>query len=111
LTGAEWNWEAVYKKYIEDVKGGKASAHLVRGGFKDGFIKMSAYGPAVSDEAKGKADEAKAKLTAGTLTIFKGPLKDNAGKELLATGTEQGQTDIALEKMDYLVEGVKGSTK
>ncbi len=111
LTGAEWNWEAVYKKYIEDVKAGKMSAHLVRGGFKDGFIKMSAYGPAVSDEAKSKAEEAKAKLTAGTLTIFKGPLKDNTGKELLATGTEQGQTDIALEKMDYLVEGVKGSTK
>jgi simple sugar transport system substrate-binding protein len=111
LTGAEWNWEAVYKKYIEDVKAGKMSAHLVRGGFKDGFIKMSAYGPAVSDEAKSKADEAKAKLTAGTLTIFKGPLKDNAGKELLAVGAEQGQTDIALEKMDYLVEGVKGSTK
>jgi simple sugar transport system substrate-binding protein len=111
LTGAEWNWEAVYKKYIEDVKAGKTSDHLVRGGFKDGFIKMSAYGPAVSDAAKSKADEAKAKLTAGTLTIFKGPLKDNSGKELLASGTEQGQTDIALEKMDYLVEGVKGSTK
>jgi simple sugar transport system substrate-binding protein len=111
LTGAEWNWEAIYKKYIEDVKAGKMSAHLVRGGFKDGFIKMSAYGPAVSDEAKSKAEEAKAKLTAGSLTIFKGPLKDNTGKELLASGTEQGQTDIALEKMDYLVEGVKGSTK
>jgi simple sugar transport system substrate-binding protein len=111
LTGAEWNWEAVYKKYIEDFKAGKTSEHLVRGGFKDGFVKMSAYGPAVSDEAKGKAEEAKAKLTAGTLTIFKGPLKDNTGKELLAAGTEQGQTDIALEKMDYLVDGVKGSTK
>jgi basic membrane protein A len=111
LTGAEWNWEAVYKKYIEDFKAGNKSPHLVRGGFKDGFIKMSPYGPAVSDEAKSKAEEAKAKLTAGTLTIFKGPLKDNTGKELLAAGTEQGQTDIALEKMDYLVEGVKGSIK
>jgi basic membrane protein A len=111
LTGAEWNWEAVYKKYIEDFKAGNKSPHLVRGGFKDRFIKMSPYGPAVSDEAKSKAEEAKAKLTAGTLTIFKGPLKDNTGKELLAAGTEQGQTDIALEKMDYLVEGVKGSIK
>ncbi len=42
---------------------------------------------------------------------LQGSLKDNAGKELLAVGAEQGQTDIALEKMDYLVEGVKGSTK
>jgi simple sugar transport system substrate-binding protein len=111
LTGAEWNWEVIYKKYIEGIQTGKPIEHLVRGGFKDGYIKMSAYGPAVSDEARGKADDAKAKLTAGTLTIFKGPLKDNTGKDLLAAGTEQGQTDIALEKMDYLVEGVKGSLK
>ena len=70
---------------------------------------MSPYGAAVSADAKGKADEAKAKLTDGSLTIFAGPLKDNAGKEILAAGTTQGQRDIALEKMNYLVEGVKGS--
>ncbi len=111
LTGAEWNWAVIYKKYIEGVQSGKPFEHLVRGGFKEGFVKMSEYGPAVPDEARRKADEAKAKLTAGTLTIFKGPLKDNTGKEILAAGTEQGQTDIALESMNYLVEGVKGSTK
>jgi basic membrane protein A len=109
LTGAEWNWEAVYKTYIEQVKKGETPPHLVRGGFKEGFIKMSAYGPAVSDAARQKADEAKAKLTAGSFVIYKGPLKDKDGKELLAAGVEQGQTDIALEKMNYLVEGVKGS--
>jgi len=109
LTGAEWNWEVVYKSYIDQVKNGRMPPHLVRGGFKEGFVKMSAYGPAVSDEARTKADEAKAKLVAGGFPIFKGPLKDNAGKEILAAGAEQGQTDIALEKMSYLVDGVKGS--
>ncbi len=43
--------------------------------------------------------------------IFKGPLGDNTGKEILAAGVNRGQTDIELEKMDYLVEGVKGSLK
>ncbi|RYZ06187.1 MAG: BMP family ABC transporter substrate-binding protein [Myxococcales bacterium] len=109
LTGAEWNWAAVYKDYVEKVKAGQPFSHLVRGGFKEGFIKMSPYGAAVSAEAKAKADEAKAALTAGTLTIFKGPLKDNAGKEIIAAGTQRGQTDIELEKMGYLVAGVKGS--
>ncbi len=109
LTGAEWNWEVVYKDYIEKIQKGQPWQHLVRGGFKEGFVKMSPYGAAVSEDAKKKADEAKAKLTAGTLVIFKGPLKDNAGKELLAAGVEQTQTDIALEKMSYLVQGVKGS--
>ncbi len=109
LTGAEWNWEKVYKDYVEKIKKGEKWAHLVRGGFKEGFVKMSPYGAAVADETKRKADEVKAKLTDGSFVIFKGPLKDNAGKEILAAGTEQGQTDIALEKMNYLVEGIKGS--
>jgi basic membrane protein A len=108
LTGAEWNWEVVYKDYISKVQKGEPWAHLVRGGFKEGYIKMSPYGAAVSDDTRKKADEAKAKLAAGGFAIFKGPLKDNAGKEILAAGAEQGQTDINLEKMSYLVEGVKG---
>jgi simple sugar transport system substrate-binding protein len=108
LTGAEWNWQKVYTDYIEATKKGTMMPNLVRGGFKEGYIKMSAYGPAVSEEAKTKADAAKAALTEGTLVIFKGPLKDNTGKEVIAAGTEQKTTDIALESMGYLVEGVKG---
>jgi basic membrane protein A len=109
LTGAEWNWAVVYKDYVEKIKAGQPWQHLVRGGFKDGFIKMSPYGAAVSADAKTKADAAKEALTAGTLVIFKGPLKNNAGKEIIAAGTSRGQTDIELEKMSYLVAGVKGS--
>ena len=109
LTGAEWNWAAVYKDYVEKIKSGQPWQHLVRGGFKEGFIKMSPYGAAVSAETKAKADAAKEALTAGKLIIFKGPLKDNAGKEIIAAGTERGQTDIELEKMGYLVAGVKGA--
>lgn len=109
LTGAEWNWAAVYKDYIDRVQNKKSWEHLVRGGFKEGFIKMSPYGPAVSEEAKAKAEEAKAKLTAGELVIFKGPLKSNQGKVVIPEGEEQRQRAIVLEQMDYLVEGVKGS--
>lgn len=109
LTGAEWNWETVYKDYVTKIQKGEAWDHLVRGGFKEGFIKMSPYGPAVSEEAKKKADEAKAKFMDGSLTIYSGPLKDNAGKEVIAAGAKLLQRDIALESMGYLVEGVKGS--
>jgi simple sugar transport system substrate-binding protein len=110
LTGAEWNWAKVYEDYVNKLKAGEKWEHLVRGGFKEGYIKMSPYGAPVSADAKGKADEAKAGLTAGTLVIFKGPLKDNKGKEILPAGKQLGQRDIELEKMDYLVEGVEGST-
>jgi simple sugar transport system substrate-binding protein len=108
LTGAEWNWAKIYTDYVQMVRDGKEFPHLLRGGLKEGFVKMSPYGPAVAEETKTKADAAKAALTAGTLVIYKGPLKDNTGKVVIPEGTERPQTDIELEKMNYLVEGVVG---
>jgi simple sugar transport system substrate-binding protein len=116
LTGAEWNWAKVYADYAQAVKDGKSLAagtipHLVRGGLKEGFVKCSDYGAAVSGDAKKDADAAKAKFMDGTMVIFKGPLKDNTGKEILPEGKEYKQQDIQLESMSWLVDGVIGSTK
>jgi basic membrane protein A len=110
LTGAEWNWGKVYTDYVNMVQNGKPWPHLLRGGLKEGFVKVSPYGKAVSAAAKKKADAAKAKFMAGTMVVYKGPLKDNTGKVVIPAGGEEKQTDIALEKMDYLVEGVVGKT-
>jgi basic membrane protein A len=109
LTGAEWNWEKVYTGYLDKIRKGEPWDHLVRGGLKEGFVKLSPYGQAVSEDTKKKADAAKAALEGGTLVIFKGPLSSNDGKQILAEGVARGQTDIELEKMNYLVDGVKGA--
>jgi len=108
LTGAEWNWAKVYTDYVEWIRAGKSYPHLLRGGLKDGFVRLSPYGPAVAPETAAKADAAKAKLIDGSLVIYKGPLKDNAGAIVIADGTARAQTDLELEKMNYLVEGVVG---
>ena len=81
----------------------------MRGGLNDGFVKMSAYGPAVTDAAKKQADGVKAQMMAGSFDIFKGPLKDNKGATIIPAGKAFKQTDLELEKMNYLVEGVIGS--
>ena len=44
----------------------------------------------------------------GDFVIFKGPIKDNTGKTVIDTGVAQKQTDVVLEQMNYLVEGVIG---
>jgi basic membrane protein A len=108
LTGAEWNWGKIYTDYVGWIRAGKPYPHLLRGGLKEGFVKMSAYGPAVSDAAKTAADAAKAKLIDGSLVIYTGPIKDNTGKVVIPAGTTRPQTDIELEKMNYLVEGIVG---
>jgi basic membrane protein A and related proteins len=114
LTGAEWNWVNLYSKLAEDIKAGKTMAdggipHLLRGGLKDGFCKMSDYGPAVGAEAKAAAEAAKAKFMDGSMVIYKGEIKDNQGKPVITAGEELKQQDPKLEEMNYLVEGVIGS--
>jgi basic membrane protein A len=108
LTGAEWNWLTVYTAHVKDAMEGKPFKNFVRGGFKEGFVKMSAYGKAVPDAAKKKADSVKAQMMKGDYAIFKGPLKDNTGKEIIPSGKAFVQTDPVLEQMNYLVEGVIG---
>jgi len=109
LTGAEWNWLTAYTTIIEAAKGGKPHPNFLRGGLKEGYVKMSAYGPMVSDAAKKNADEVKARMLAGNFDIFTGGLKDNKGAVVVPAGTSLKQTDLELEKMNYLVDGVIGS--
>ena len=110
LTGAEWNWEELYPKFAKMFMAGETIPNFYRGGLKEGLVKVSAYGPAVGEAARKAADTAKAKLMAGGYAIFKGPITDNKGKMVIASGQAHGQTDPVLERMDYLVEGVVGST-
>jgi simple sugar transport system substrate-binding protein len=108
LTGAEWNWITPYTLHVKDAMAGKPLVNFLRGGLKEGFVKPSAYGKAVSDPARKAADAIKAQMVKGDYVIFKGPIKDNAGKTVIAGGTAQKQTDPVLEQMSYLVEGVIG---
>jgi simple sugar transport system substrate-binding protein len=109
LTGAEWDWSTPYKMLVQELAGGKPMSNFVRGGLKEGFVKMSAYGAGVSAKAKEAGDKARNSLTKGDFVIFKGPLKDNKGNTVIAAGTSLEMTNIELEKMNYLVEGVIGS--
>ncbi|MFY9292027.1 MAG: BMP family ABC transporter substrate-binding protein [Methylorubrum rhodinum] len=109
LTGAEWNWASIYKGFVADMQAGKAPPNFLRGGLPDGFVKMSPYGPAVSEEARKNADAVKAEMMKGGFAIIKGPLKDNKGNEIAGSGKALAENAAELEKTNYLVEGVKGS--
>ncbi len=111
LTGAEWNWEKVYTDYVNWMRDGKSWPHLRRGGLHEGIVRNAPYGRAVSEKARQNAESAKARFMDGTFAIYKGPMKDNAGKTVIAAGKSHGQTDVWLESMDWLVEGVTGSTR
>lgn len=110
LTGAEWNWSSVYVPFVEAMLAGETLPNFTRGGLAEEFVKMSPYGSAVSEEAIANAEAVKAEIVAGGYSVIKGPLYDNSGNLIVPEGTAYEETAIELESMDYLVQGVLGST-
>ena len=110
LTGAEWNWAKVYQDMVAATLAGGTIDNFVRGGLAEGFIKMSPLGPAVSETARNHFEVARAEIMQGGFAVIRGPLKDNRGNVVAVDGQSFAETDVALESMDYLVEGVIGST-
>ena len=110
LTGAEWAWGNVYKTFIDKLLAGEALPNFTRGGLADGFVKMSPLGPAVSAAARTQFDGTLADMMKGGFSVIKGPLKNNKGDVVVAEGKAFAETAIELESMDYLVDGVIGST-
>lgn len=110
LTGAEWNWASVYTNMVKTVQSGGKVDNFVRGGLAEGFIKMSPLGPAVTSAARAQFEDTKSKILKGGYAVIKGPMKDNKGNVIATAGQSFVETDVALESMNYLVEGVIGST-
>jgi simple sugar transport system substrate-binding protein len=107
LTGAEWNWLTPYTQFVKAAQEGKPLNNFLRGGLKEGFVKMSAYGAAAPEKGRKAADAVKAQMMKGGYVIFKAGMKDNKGNVVVAK--DSPQTELELEKMNYLIEGVIGA--
>ncbi len=70
-------------------------------------MRNTPFGAGASPEAQKAALAAIEGLKAGK-PIYVGPLKDNKGKVVI--DKTYGNLDPYLDKMDYLLEGVSGST-
>jgi len=62
----------------------------------------------VPEGGRKQAEGLRAQMLKGGFDIFKGELKDNTGKVVIPAGKVFKQTDMELEGMNYLVEGVIG---
>ena len=109
LTGALYAWDKPYGILIDDVKAGTKLPNLLRGGFPEGFVKMGPFGSSATPAVQAATLKAAADLTSGKIATFTGPLKDNKGNQILASGQQFAVTDPSLARMNYLVEGVIGT--
>jgi len=79
------------------------------GGFKEGYVKLAPFGPAVNGLAQQKARDAISRIVSGNLRVFQGPLVDNKGVQRVARGEI---LDVrASSPWTGLVEGVHAASE
>lgn len=108
ITGADYHWTAMFRGFVETCRGGGALPDFVTGGYDKDYVRSSPFGAGASPEAIAAATRAIAAMKEGQ-PIFTGPLDDNRGRRVLAAGTTLGATAEALQRTDYLLDGVVGS--
>jgi basic membrane protein A and related proteins len=106
LGSAIINWGPYYVKAVGEALEGKWTTGQSWWGVKEGAIDMVSVAADVPDETKKRIDEIKAGLKDGSFSIWKGPIMDNTGKELLAAGTTAD--DKFLGGLKTYVKGVEG---
>lgn len=106
LGSAIINWAPYYIKATKDVLEGTWTTGSVWWGVKEGAIDMVSVAEDVPADIKTKVDGIRNGLKDGTFSIWKGPIVDQAGKEVLAAGAVAD--DAFLGGVKFYVKGVEG---
>ena len=106
LGSAIINWAPYYIKATREALEGKWTTGQAWWGVKEGAIDMVSLAADVPDETKKRIDEIRAGLKDGSFSIWKGPIVDNTGKEIIAK--DATADDKFLGGLNVYVKGVEG---
>ena len=107
LGSAVINWGPYYTHAVQQALDGKWTGNSgVWWGVKEGAIDLVSIAEDVPADIKAKVEEVKNGLKDGSFAIWKGPLMDNAGNEVLAQGVVAD--DKFLGGVHFFVKGVEG---
>ncbi len=106
LASAVINWTPYYVKATRDALDGKWTTGRTWWGVKEGAIDLVSISDKVPADLKAKVEAARAGLKDGSLVIWKGPIVDSDGKEVLASNVVAD--DKFLGGIKFYVKGVEG---
>jgi simple sugar transport system substrate-binding protein len=106
LGSAVINWGPYYVKAVGEALEGKWSTGTSWWGVKEGAIEMVNVAADVPEDTKKRIAEINAGLKDGSFSIWKGPIVDQSGKEMLAKDTVAD--DKFLGGVMFYVKGVEG---
>ena len=107
LASAVINWGPYYVKAVGEALEGKwTGGTSAWWGVKEGAIDLVSIAADVPEDTKKRIDEVRAGLKDGSFSIWKGPIMDNTGKELVAKDVVAD--DKFLGGLKTYVKGVEG---
>ena len=108
LTGTTEDWSGYYIAETKKVLDGTWTGNRhTRWGLKEGMVVMAPLNPVIPPAVVKVFEDKKARIISGELNVFAGPIKDNTGKELVASGAKL--PDATFNSMNIYVDGVQGS--
>lgn len=106
LAASVISWGVYYNKVVGDVLSGQWTNGTTWWGLKENMIDLTGFNADVPEDVKALVAERRRGIVEGSAPIWKGPIKDNTGKEQLAAG--QVADDKFLHGIKFYVEGVEG---
>ncbi len=106
LGSAVLTWGVYYEKVVGDVLDKKWATGNTKWGTKEGMNDFIKVPDTVPEPIRAKVDAVKAGLKDGSVAIFKGPLADNTGKEVLAKDVVGD--DAWKGGVNFYLKGVEG---
>lgn len=106
LAASMINWGVYYTARVQAVLDGSWKSSTSWIGLKENGIDLAAFNPELPADVKSLVEERKKGIIDGSAPIWKGPIKDNAGKEVL--GKDAVADDGFLHGIKFYVDGVDG---
>jgi basic membrane protein A len=106
LASCVLTWGPYYEKAVNDVLNGTWKTEVTKWGTKEGMNDLVKVADFVPAEVNAEVEVIKAGLKAGTFAVFKGPIVDNTGKEVLAAGAVAD--DAWKGSVNFYVQGIEG---
>ncbi|SRR5690606_9244501 len=107
LTASTHVWTDYYIRRVQAVLDGTWESTHTWGGIAEGMVELAPFNDAVPEDLRQRVEEAKAKIAAGELHPFAGPVRDNEGNIRVPEGDTMSDDDML--RIDWYVEGVQGS--
>lgn len=107
LTAPLFKWATFYTDDVQAILAGTWVSRAYWEGFDKDMVALDALSANCAPGSTEAVEAAKAKIIAGTLSPFAGPIADQDGVEKVATGTTM--TDDEIWNMSWFVKGVIGS--